>query len=176
MLAVKNSSVRLAAAGVGVKSAGRPSWPMANALNADLSSTSAPMSGPHELERFARQLKPILAGCGIDMQPLFHGATLAGVEVLAGAGGYECVDTCLGQLDHKASLPRPHGEDLVVDLERLAAEEPAAGLDMRDRRISGQRLDDGREPRHGLVFGVRHLPLPSPATRVIVNDNVLYQS
>ncbi len=85
MLAVKNSSVPLAAAGVGVNSAGSASLRVASAIVADSSSTSCLTLSPHELERLARELQPFLGRLRAHLEPLFHGAAAVGVKRLADA-------------------------------------------------------------------------------------------
>ncbi|MDP9086870.1 MAG: hypothetical protein M3N02_08925 [Pseudomonadota bacterium] len=63
-----------------------------------------------------------------------------------------------------------------MDLERCAAKQAAALFAVRDGWIPGESLDDRREAFFGLVVGIRIATSLCLATRVIVNDNVLYQS
>ncbi len=85
MLAVKNSSVPLAAAGVGVNSAGSASLRVASAIVADSSSTSCLTLSPHELERLARELQPFLGRLRAHLEPFLHRAAAIGIESFANA-------------------------------------------------------------------------------------------
>ena len=53
----------------------------------------------------------------MDLEPLFHEATVAGIELGAAATCNERRDPLSGKFCHEVTLRGNHGEDLAVDLE-----------------------------------------------------------